>query len=154
MTHSLFPYLAAATLLAAGSLHASAESKVPCNTLPPLVLEHAKTEAPNATIRGCVKDRVHGKVQYEVETDDAGRGKDMTFDSAGTIIEVEQEIDLGALPAAVSGALEKAANGGEIGKVESVTRGDAIQSYETVVTRQGKKHEVAFRPDGASVKPD
>jgi len=156
LTRSRLPLLTtiAAAVLAAGSLHASAESKVPCTALPAAVLDHARTEAPNATIRGCVKDRENGKLQYEVETDQSGKSRDMTFDAAGNLIEVEQEIDRDALPAAVSSALETAANGGEVGKVESLTKGGAISLYETVVTRKGKKHEVAFRPDGTSVKPD
>ena len=36
---------------------AYAESRVPCNTLPAAVLNQAKIETRDATIRGCVKDR-------------------------------------------------------------------------------------------------
>lgn len=93
-------------------------------------------------------------MHYEVETEDAGRSKDMTFDPAGGLLAMEQEIPRSALPAAVSDALTKAADGGEVGKVESVKKDGTIQRYETVVLRQGKKREVAFRPDGTAVQPD
>ena len=154
MTHSAVFALVAAILACAATPSAKAESRVPCTALPSTVLDHAKAEAPEATIRGCVKDREGGKLVYEVETTTNGKSKDMTFDSAGTVIEVEQEIDRASLPPAVSSALLQAATGGQIGKVESVAKGGIITTYETVVTRKGRKHEVAFRPDGTAVKPD
>lgn len=162
MTHSAIALSLATALLAAAAIpHARGESRVPCNTLPATVLDHARKQAPDATVKTCVKDKEGSRLEYEVETSDAGRSKDMVFDPAGNIIEVEQEIDRGALPAAVANAIRQAAQGGEAGKVESVTKfgsksatgSDAI-SYETTITRNGTKREVAFRSDGTPVKPD
>lgn len=133
---------------------AYAESHVPCNTLPAAVLQHAKLAAGDATVRGCVKDRENGKLTYEVETLKDGKSKDITLDVSGTVLEVEQEVAVSSLPPAVSDAIAKAAHSGKIGKVESVTREGAIASYETTITSNGQRREVAFSPQGAPVKAD
>jgi hypothetical protein len=133
---------------------AYAESHVSCNTLPAAVLQHAKLEAGDATVRGCVKDRENGKLTYEVETLKDGKSKDITLDVSGTVLEVEQEVEVSSLPPAVSDAIAKAAHSGKIGKVESVTRDGAIASYETTITSNGERREVAFSPQGAPVKAD
>ena len=133
---------------------AYAESHVPCNTLPAAVLQHAKLEAGDATVRGCVKARENGKLTYEVETLKDGKSKDITLDVSGTVLEVEQEVATSSLPPAVSDAIAKAAHSRKIGKVESVTRQGAIASYETTITSNGQRREVAFTPQGAPVKAD
>jgi hypothetical protein len=133
---------------------AYAESHVPCNTLPAVVLQHAKLEAGDATVRSCVKDKENGKLTYEVETLKDGKSKDITLDVSGTVLEVEQEVAASSLPPAVSDAIAKAAHNSKIGKVESVTREGAIASYETTITSNGQRREVAFSPQGAPVKAD
>jgi hypothetical protein len=140
--------------IAAAATTARAESHVSCNTLPAAVLSQVKTEAGDATIRGCVKDKENGKLTYEVETLKDGRSRDIEFDASGSVLEVEQEVTGSSVPAPVSDAIATAAKGGKVGKIESVTRGGAIASYETTITRQGQRHEVAFSPQGAPVKAD
>jgi threonine dehydrogenase-like Zn-dependent dehydrogenase len=140
--------------IAAAAATALAESHVSCNTLPAAVLSQAKTQAGDATIRGCVKDKENGKLIYEVETLKDGRSRDIEFDASGSVLEVEQEVMGSSVPAAVSDAIAAAAKGGKIGKIESVTSGGAIANYETTITRQGQRREVAFSPQGAPVKAD
>jgi hypothetical protein len=133
---------------------AQAEAHVPCKTLPAAVLHQAKAEAGDATIRGCVKDKEDGKLTYEVETLKDGRSRDILFDASGTVLEVEQEVAAGSLPPAVSDAIARAANGSKVGKVESVTRGGVIASYETTIMKKGRRQEIAFSPQGNPVKAD
>ncbi len=146
--------IAVLTGIAAAATTAQAESHVSCNTLPAAVLSQVKTEAGDATIRGCVKDKENGKLIYEVETLKDGRSRDIEFDGSGSVLEVEQEVTASSVPAAVSDAIATAAKGGKVGKIESVTRGGSIASYETTITRQGQRREVAFSPQGAPVKAD
>src|ERR1700758_4992647 len=143
-----------AGIAAAAAPIARAESHVPCNTLPPTVFSQGKTEAGDATIRGCVKDKENGKVIYEVETLKDGKSRDIVLDSSGSVLEVEQEVTASSLPGPVSDAIAKAAQGGKVGKIESVTRGGTIASYETTITNEGRRSEVAFSPEGAPVKAD
>jgi hypothetical protein len=133
---------------------AQAEARVPCKTLPAAVLHQAKVEVGDATIRGCVKDKEDGKLTYEVETLKDGRSRDILFDASGTVLEVEQEVAAGSLPPAVSDAIARAANGSKVGKVESVTRGGVIASYETTIMKKGRRQEIAFSPQGTPVKAD
>jgi hypothetical protein len=157
MNRTLARFLTA-TILATGiavPAPARAESHVPCKSLPAAVLQQAKVEAGDATIRGCVKDRVNGKLTYELETmQQDGRSKDITLDASGRVLEVEQEVMGSGLPPAVSAAIAKAADGGKAGKIESVTRRGVIASYETTITSKGQRREVAFSPQGAPVKAD
>jgi uncharacterized membrane protein YkoI len=158
MSRTLLSSIFATALLAgiaiAAATTAHAESHVPCNTLPPAVLNQVKTEVGDATIHGCVKDKENGKVTYEVETLKDGRSKDIVLDSSGSVLEVEQEVTGSSVPEAVSDAIAKAAQGGKVGKIESVTRGGTVASYETTITSKGQRHEVAFSPQGAPVKAD
>jgi hypothetical protein len=81
-----------------------------------------------------------------------GKSKDITQDVSGTVLEVEQKVAVSRLPPAVSDAIAKAAHSRKIGKVESVTRQGAIASYETTITSNGERREVAFSPQGAPVE--
>jgi len=157
LTASLLATVCFASVLAAAPT-VQAESHVPCSTLPAAVLHQAKTEAGDATIRGCVKDRENdrenGKLTYEVETLKDGKSKDIVLDASGSVIEVEQEVEASSVPQPVSDAIAKAANGGKVGKVESVTREGVIASYETSIMKKGQQREVAFSLQGDPVKVD
>jgi uncharacterized membrane protein YdfJ with MMPL/SSD domain len=48
-------------------------------------------------------------------------------------------------------AIQKAAQNGKVLKVETVTKGSAV-SYEAVVSKNGKKSEVAVEADGTIKK--
>jgi hypothetical protein len=159
MSHTCISHTWTAALLAtliatAAHVAAQAETHVSCNTLPAAVLRQAKVEARDATIHGCVKDKENGKLTYEVETLKDSKSRDILFDDSGTVLEVEQEVAAGSLPPAVSDAIAKAANGAKAGKVESVTRGGVIASYETTIMKNGRRREIAFSPQGDPVKAD
>jgi hypothetical protein len=145
-----------ATLIAAIAhvTAAQAETHVPCDTLPAAVLHQAKIEAGDATVHSCVKDRENGKLIYEVETLKNGMSKDIALDASGSVLEVEQEVAAGSLPPAVSDAIARTAHGAKVGKIESVTRGGVIASYETTIVDKGRRREIAFDPQGAAVKAD
>ena len=68
-----------------------------------------------------------------METLKDGRSKDIALEASGSVLEVEREVAAGNLPTAVSDAIARAANGGKFGKIESVTRGGVIASYETTI---------------------
>jgi hypothetical protein len=154
MGHTRTAALLATLIAATAHVAASAETHVPCNTLPAAVLRQAKIEAQDATVRGCVKDKENGKLTYEVETLKDGKSRDILLDDSGSVLELEQQVEVASLPPAVSDAITKAANGGKVGKVESVTRGGAIASYETTITTKGRRREIAFSPQGDPVKAD
>jgi hypothetical protein len=74
--------------------------------------------------------------------------RDIALGTTGSPVEIEQETPAGNLPVAGSEAI--AANGGRVGKIESLTRGRTIASYQTTI----KSKEVAFSPQGVPVNVD
>ena len=132
----------------------AAEHTIPCSTLPPAVQQRSKFVLDGSVVHGCVRDISNGKITYELELLKDGRSKDIAFDSDGNILEVEEQVDLASLPKPVAAAIQKEAGIGHIGKIESLTRGGTLVSYETTVTRNGKRREIAFHSDGSAMRPE
>jgi hypothetical protein len=141
--------------LTISSCACAAERSVPCNTLPEAVQQHSKSLLePGTTVKGCVKDSSGSKTTYEMALVTPKGSKDVTFSPAGEVLEVEEEVDPSTLPPPVTAAFTKAATGGKLGKVESLSRQGKLISYESTVERGGRHREVAFTPDGARIKAE
>jgi hypothetical protein len=152
MTYRLLLLTAA---LALSSCAYAAEHSVPCSTLPDAVQQSSKSLLePGTTVHGCVKDVSAGKTTYEMELITPKGSKDVTFSPQGDVLETEQQVDATALPPPVAAAFAKAASGGKLGKVESLTRQGQLIAYESTVVKDGKHRELAFRPDGTPMKAD
>ena len=131
----------------------ASEAKVSFQDLPAAVQASAKRQSKGATVRGYAKEIEHGQTYYEVETKISGRNKDILLDEKGAVVEIEQEMDRKDVPEAVMTGLKKAAAGGSLQSIESVTRGQKV-SYEAVVQTAGRKHEVAVDQSGNRIKTD
>ena len=148
------PFLLTAAIALSSCAYA-AEHSVPCNTLPDAVQQHSKSLLePGTTVKGCVKDVSGGKTTYEMELVTPQGSKDVTFNAAGDVLEIEQQVDPATLPAPVAAAFAKAASGGKLGKVESLTRQGQLIAYESTIEKGGKHRELAFHPDGTPMKAD
>jgi hypothetical protein len=148
------PFLLTAAIALSSCAYA-AEHSVPCNTLPDAVQQHSKSLLePGTTVKGCVKDISGGKTTYEMELVTPQGSKDVTFNAAGDVLEIEQQVDPATLPAPVAAAFAKAATGGKLGKVESLTRQGQLIAYESTIEKGGKHRELAFHPDGTPMKAD
>jgi hypothetical protein len=144
-----------ATALAISSCAYAAEHSVPCSTLPDAVQQRSKSLLePGTTVHGCVKDISAGKTTYEMELLTPQGSKDVTFSPLGDVLEIEQQVDPATLPPPVAAAFAKAAGGGKLGKVESLTRHGQLIAYESTVVKGSKHRELAFRPDGTAMKAD
>jgi hypothetical protein len=97
-----------------------------------------------------VKDLDQDKMTYEVEAESVRdkKTRDMTFAPDGSLIEVEQEISAESLRSHVSALTQQGGRGGQVGKIESVTRGGVVTACETTIRIHGMRREVAFRPAG------
>jgi uncharacterized membrane protein YkoI len=131
---------------------AAQETKLQLKDLPKPVQEAAQAEqAKGATLKGFAKEVEEGQTFYEVETAMGGHTRDLLYDAAGKLVEVEEEVANDAVPAAAMKALTAR---GKPGKVETVTKGGVIVAYESVVkTKAGKNVEVAVDANGKTVKP-
>ncbi len=131
----------------------AADKPVKLKDLPPAVQRTVQELSKGATVRGLSTEVEHGRTTYEVEMTVNGHGKDVSMDASGKVIEVEEEVELESIPAAAKAAIEKAAAGGKIAKVEKVTGGRRI-AYEAALREDGKRSEVMVSADGRLLPED
>jgi uncharacterized membrane protein YkoI len=129
----------------------AAETKIAMKDLPAPVQKAVAEQSKGAVVRGFTKEIENGKTEYEAELTVNGHGKDISFDSDGNVIAVEEEVKLESLPAPVRAALQKAAEGGVLREVESVSEGGK-SFYEARIRKGGKSSEVQVDRKGARIK--
>jgi uncharacterized membrane protein YkoI len=129
----------------------AAEKKVKLEDLPAAVQQAVKQESQGATVRGFSQETEKGKTLYEAEFTVNGHAKDVSFDPTGKIVSVEEEVAIDSIPAAAREAIQKAATGGKLGKVEQVVE-NGKTSFEATITKGGKHSEFACDAAGKPVK--
>jgi hypothetical protein len=144
-------YLALPALLLASGV-SGAEKRIKMESLPPAVQKTVHEQSKGGTIRGLAKEIEGGKTFYEAELTINGHNKDLVIDPAGSLVEVEEEVALDSVPAAVKDAIQKRAAKGQIVVVESVSKQDTIVAYEAKIKTAGKTSEIAVKPDGSPSK--
>jgi len=140
--------VAVVVLAGAGWLTAQAEQKVQMKDLPPAVQKAVQDQTKGLTIKGFAKEVEDGKTFYEAETTVNGHSKDFLFDTTGKLVEIEEEVSLDSVPAAVKTALEAE---GKVLLVETVTKGKTV-TYEGTVEKNGKKSEIPMDANGKKIK--
>jgi uncharacterized membrane protein YkoI len=149
MKINYFEAFAITGLLLAGSAFAQdTEKKIKRSDLPAAVEKTVAEQSKGATIKGFGTEKENGKTMYEVSLVVNGHSKDITMTEDGAIAEVEEQVNLNALPAEVKAGLQAKAGAGKITQVESLTKKDKLVAYEAQVTTNGKKSEVQVGPDG------
>jgi len=124
------------------------ERKINRSDLPPAVEKTVAAEGQGATIRGFSEERENGQTFYEAELMVNGHSKDVLIDLKGAVVEVEEQIEIDSLHAAVRDGLQVKAGKGKLLKAESITKQGRLLAYEAKVVTDGKKSEVQVRPDG------
>jgi uncharacterized membrane protein YkoI len=142
-----FPLIIAQLFFLAGTI-AAQEKQLKKSDLPAAVQKTADEQSKGATITGYKQETEAGKPAYEVKMTVNGHSKDVTIDASGNLLEIEEQVALDALPAAVRDGLQKKAGAGKISKVESITKHGTIVAYEAKVLTAGKKSEVQVGSDG------
>jgi uncharacterized membrane protein YkoI len=143
-------HLAAAVVLIVSCAFAE-ETKIQRSALPQAVNKTVEELSKGATIKGFSMETENGKVEYEVEMTVNGHGKDVSIAKDGTVLEVEEEVAMNALPADVKSALIARAGTATIVMVESVSKAGKIVSYEADTLQGKKKAEIAVGPHGEKV---
>jgi uncharacterized membrane protein YkoI len=127
---------------------AAQEKKIKRSELPPAVEKTVAAESSGATILGFSQEKENGQTFYEAEMKVNGHTKDILIDTTGAIVEVEEEVALGALSPEVKAGLTARTGQGKILKVETIKKHDKLLAYEAQITTNGKKSEVQVGPDG------
>ncbi|MEO7142684.1 MAG: PepSY-like domain-containing protein [Bryobacteraceae bacterium] len=137
---------------------ADSEKKVTMHELPAAVQQAIAQQSKGATVRGLSREIENGKMTYEAELTVNNHGKDISFDAAGKIVGVEEEVPLASVPQGARAAIQKAVGAGKLQKVEAVTE-NGVTAYEATIVRPGKSSERAgkssettFSADGARAK--
>jgi hypothetical protein len=124
------------------------EKKIQRADLPPAVEKTVATQSQGATIKGFSQEVEDGQTLYEAEMTISGHSRDISIDGNGAIVEVEEQVAVDSLPAAVKAGLEAKAGAGKIVKVESITKHGKLVAYEAKVQTGTKKSEVQVGPEG------
>jgi len=142
--------LALGFLVAASESHAK-EKQLKKSDLPPAVQTTADKQSQGAKVFGYASEMEEGKLRYEVQLMVNGRSRDVTIAPDGAVLEIEQQVDLSELPAAVREGLQKKADAGTITKVESLTKLGVLVAYEAHLKKGNKRWEVQVGPAGNSL---
>ena len=124
------------------------EVKVKLKDLPAAVQKAVQEQTAQARLKGLTKEIEGGQTFFEAELAINGRTRDVLFDTAGRVVQVEEEIPLVEAPAAVRSAL---AGKGKLQVLERVTKGNRI-AYEAHVSNKGKTTEIVLDADGKPTK--
>jgi hypothetical protein len=116
--------------------------------LPAAVQRTVDEQSRGATIRGYGSETEDGKLQYEVEMTVNGHSRDVLIAPDGTLLEIEEQVTIDSLPAAVREGLKQQAGAGSITNVESITKHGTLVAYEAHVRTGTKRSEVQVGPDG------
>ena len=131
-----------------GTQAAAQERKLTRSELPAAVQRTADEQSKGATVHGYSTEKDEGQTVYEVEMTMHGRSRDVTIDSTGNVLEVEEQVTLDSLPEAVRTGLKQAAGSGTITNVESLTKRGKLVAYEAHVHTGSKRSEVQVGPNG------
>jgi hypothetical protein len=114
------------------------ERKIKRSDLPAAV-EKTVVESKGATIRGFREEKEkNGQTTYEAQMILNGHTKDVQMNENGAVTEIEEQLDLQAVPAEVRAGLQAKAGKGKIARIESITKKDTVVAYEAQVVTDGK----------------
>jgi hypothetical protein len=142
--------LAVSGLSRSARAQASGEHSIKRSDLPAPVARAVAAQT-RGTLRGLTEEREDGQIFYEAEFLVDGHGRDLLFDSAGALVEVEEAVALSALPAGVRSALEARAGRARITLVESLTKRGRLVAYEAHLVTGGRRSEIQVGPAGEAL---
>ncbi len=128
-------------------------AKLTLHSLPAPVQKTIAGNLQGGEIKSIGKETEHGVTQYEIETLRNGKHRDFNVDTKGTLIVVEEETAIDAIPAAARSAILKRIGDGKLRTVETVTKPGSETTYEAAyTTKAGKRSELLVKADGTATK--
>lgn len=144
-------FMVAGIVLAFAVVALAQEKKIQRADLPPAVEKTVAAQSNGATIKGFSQETENGQTLYEAEMMVDGHSKDVSIDTKGNVVEVEEQVALDSLPTAVKSGLQAKVTDGKIVKVESITKHHKVVAYEAKVQSGMKKSEIQVGPDGKTL---
>ncbi len=121
----------------------------PALKLPAPILAAFQKSYPNAVIKTASSEKDKGKVVWEVESTENGLGRDLVYEPDGRVVEMEEQIAVGDLPAPVTEAVKASYPKAVITKAERLTRGATLH-YELQLKGAVVK-AIELTPEGKKV---
>lgn len=145
--------IAAAALALAAPAFAQEEQTMTMEQVPAAAMEAAKARAGSMEFTAVAMDDDEGTDTYELSGKMAN-GLNMEVDvlADGTIEEVEEQIEMGDVPAEVKATLDKELSGFTPTMAEKSTRTDDSVIYEFEGPHDGKEIDVEINADGTNYK--
>jgi Putative beta-lactamase-inhibitor-like, PepSY-like len=151
------PTIAALSLVLVAAFGVSAradDEKIALDKLPGAVLKSIQAKFPGAKLEEAAKEVEDGKTTYEVEFTFKEGEYTVSVKPDGTIEEIEREVAIKDLPAAVLAALKAKYPKATLDEAEEVTAGTKV-TYEVLVKRKGKKdRQVTLNPKGSILEDE
>ena len=131
--------------------------KIALDKVPAQIMKAVTTRFPGAKLRSAEKETEDGKVVFDIELTHDGRKYEMDIKEDGTILEIEKEVALKDLSAAVKKAIEGKYPKATIKEIMEVNKVNGTQEtpdhYEVVLTTaDGKTLEVEVSLTGKILK--
>lgn len=151
--------VAAISAMAVVSQARAEETAVPLDKLPKAVTEAVKKMFPKAELIKATQEKEDGEIEYEVTVKENGKKIDITVEADGDIEGLEKEIDLKALPKAVTDALKtkypKAVHQSAEAVYEIEDGKEELEFYEVQLkTTDNQGIEVKIKADGKIVEDE
>jgi uncharacterized membrane protein YkoI len=124
------------------------EKKISRSDLPAAVEKTVSEQSKGDQIRGFSEEKENGQTFYEAELMVDGHNKDILVDENGTVVEVEEQVLIESLAAAVRDGLQAKAGSGTLVRVEMLSKKGKLVAYEARVLTNGKRSEVQVGSDG------
>jgi hypothetical protein len=121
-------------------------TKMKLKDLPEAAQKAIKEQAGSEKIGKVIKEVEDGKTSYEAKI---GK-KEVEVAEDGSLIAVEEKVDLKSVPEAAKAAIEKDASGKKVKVEKRVAGGKTVYEY----TVKGSKEEKAVNEDGSEAKVD
>jgi hypothetical protein len=132
---------------------AASAAKLTLKDLPAAVQQTVNDTLKGGEIRNISKETEHGVAQYEIETMLNGKHRDFDVDTKGTLLGVEEETTIDAIPVPARAAILKKIGDGKLRTVETSTKPGGETMYEAAWTsKAGKKSEILVKADGSPTK--
>jgi hypothetical protein len=129
------------------------------DSLPDSITRSIEQRFPGAQIDEWTSDRDNGTLVYEVEFESADAEYEADLAADGRFLELEEEIELYAVPEAVMKALKSHAASAKLEDAARVSRfvdgREALVGYELTWTRDGgQEHETLISAEGVVIEDD
>jgi uncharacterized membrane protein YkoI len=134
-------------------MHSNDEKTIALDQAPAAVQSAIEKTLAGQKAEKIVVEQEDGKTTYEATYHVNGQERTAEFSAAGELIEVESDVDASALPAAVTGAIQKTYPAAKITEAATVSAGGQ-QYYEAgIKLSDGKEREMQINADG-SIRAD